>query len=169
MKRIIMLIALMTSLTSCGCLRKAIKTHLTTTDSLHAMKTADYVSGSFIDTTKTDASKITIVEIVFFEPPKDTGGKATIVIDDDGIRVNNAENVKEVKKTTVESSSIHKGESQIESSLSTAMDSTNVSQDKYIKDEMPVQPPKGQNIKLVLGIVLAIIIAAIVLIAIIKF
>ena len=34
---------------------------------------------------------------------------------------------------------------------------------------MPVQPPKGQNIKLVLGIVLAIIIAAIVLIAIIKF
>ncbi len=167
MKRIVPFLVLIVLLSSCGVSRKVATSTVNAADSTRITSSAESVTDKVIDTTKTESGKTTVVEIEFFHPvtPTDSTVKAddapVIRVDDTGIRIDNASNVKSVKTTTIESESVNKGESRESQAESEKVDSVAVATiETYHHEESA--PVAGRKFKTTMLIIAATAIATII-------
>lgn len=166
MKRIVPFLVLIVLLSSCGVSRKVATSTVNAADSTRITSSAESVTDKVIDTTKTESGKTTVVEIEFFNPVEttDTTGKVdapVIRVDETGIHIDNATNVKSVKATTIESESVNKGESRETHAESEKVDSVAVASiETYHHEESA--PVAGRKFKTTMLIVAATAIATII-------
>ena len=169
MKRVILASLTLMLVVSCGTARKVINTDVHAADSTRITATTATNVETMVDTTKTDSGKITVIEIVFFDPVSPTPAtdttatepvKPVIQITDGGnIRIDNANNIKSVKATTIETESTAKGETHEIKSETAAVDSVSVSSkdETHHEETTPVESPVGRNIKSILSLVFGIL------------
>lgn len=170
MKRIVpflILCALIAS--SCGTARKVATTSVDAADSTNVAVVKESLTTALVDTTKTATGETTIFEIEFFEPPtgKDTTSSTAppvITIGDDGIRIDNADNVKSIKAKKTKTESVATGVTVEHHEESAKVDSVVVeTMTAETHDEStPVEPSPGRRIKTTILIIVATIIATII-------
>lgn len=171
MKRIVpflILIALFAS--SCGTTRKIAGSNVNKSDSTDVSVVKESLTTVSVDTTKAASGEKTVIEIEFFEPvvpSSDTlahPSSPVITIGDDGIRIDNADNVKSVKATTTKTEKVAKGETKVEHEHSDKMDSVVVETmtAESHEESTPVEPSPGRKFKSYMLIIVATIIATII-------
>ncbi len=175
MKRAFIFIAVVIMMASCGTTRKARQTETNVADSTRTSAAIEVATHKMVDTTKTESGKVTVVEIEFYEPTNTGADSAkvspTIVVQDDGIHIDNAVNVKTVKTAVIETTATENKTKYESQSANAEIDSVSVINEssESTVDETPVESPAGHNIKTSLWIVLAIVVVILVLVLILKF
>lgn len=169
MKRIVPFLILLCLLTSCGTARKVVRSDVNMSDSTAISVVKESLTTTMIDTTKSASGETTIIEIEFFDPAtiKDTTSPATppvITIDGDGIRIDNADNIKSVKATKTKTETVVSGATIEHHEESAKLDSVVVDAmtAEYHEETTPVEPSPGRRIKATILIIVATIIATLI-------